>query len=82
MPRRTLKLMSQLTPDFSQLSIAERIQLVADIRDNIAAESAVSVPLSPAQSAEIERRLAAHAANPDTAIAWEQVRAELFSRNH
>jgi len=74
--------MSQHTPDFSQLSIAERIQLVADIWDSIAAENAVSVPLSQAHSAEIGRRLAAHDADPGTAIAWEQVRAELFLRNH
>jgi putative addiction module component (TIGR02574 family) len=30
--------------------------------------------------AEIDRRLAAHAANPDAAIPWEQVEAEALIR--
>ena len=37
--RHTIQPMSQTKPDFSQLSIAERIQLVEDIWDSIAAES-------------------------------------------
>ena len=74
--------MSQSKPDFSQLSIAERIQLVEDIWDSIVAENPAAVQLSEAQRQEILCRLAAHDAEPDSAIPWEQVRSELFQRNH
>jgi len=74
--------MSQPKPDFSQLSIAERIQLVEDIWDSIATENPAAVQLSESQNQEIRRRLAAHDAEPDSAIPWEQVRSELFQRNH
>ncbi|MDZ4349581.1 MAG: addiction module protein [Xanthomonadaceae bacterium] len=74
--------MSQPKPDFSQLSIAERIQLVEDIWDSIVAESPTAVQLSEQQRQEIRRRLAAHDAEPGSAIPWEQVRSELFQRNH
>ncbi len=74
--------MSQLKPDFSQLSIAERIQLVEDIWDSIVAENPAAVQLTERQGQEIRRRLATHEAEPDSAIPWEQVRSELFQRNH
>jgi putative addiction module component (TIGR02574 family) len=74
--------MSQPKPDFSQLSIAERIQLVEDIWDSIVAESPTAVQLSEQQRQEIRRRLAAHDAEPGSAIPWEQIRSELFQRNH
>jgi putative addiction module component (TIGR02574 family) len=74
--------MSQPKPDFSQLSIAERIQLVEDIWDSIVAENPAAIQLSDGQRQEIRRRLEAHDAEPDTSIPWEQVRSELFQRNH
>lgn len=74
--------MSQPKPDFSQLSIAERIQLVEDIWDSIVAESPTAVQLSEQQRQEVRRRLAAHDAEPGSAIPWEQIRSELFQRNH
>ena len=36
--------------------------------------------LTEAQKAEIDRRLAAHRANPQAAIPWEQVEAEALAR--
>jgi putative addiction module component (TIGR02574 family) len=62
-----------------QLSIPERVALVQEIWDSIAAE-AKDVPLSDAQRQEIDRRLAAHEANPKAAIPWEQVEAEALAR--
>ncbi|MBV8062386.1 MAG: addiction module protein [Nevskia sp.] len=70
--------MSTLAPELANLSIAERIQLVEDLWDSIAEDSPDSLSLNPAQLAELERRLSEHDADPATAIAWEQVRAELF----
>ena len=65
--------------EFQHLSLAERIQLVEDIWDSIAAHPE-AVPLTEAQRAEVERRLAEHRRDPASAIPWEQVRDELYGR--
>ena len=66
------------TAEYLKLSVAERIQLVEDIWDSIAAESPDAVELSQAQKDELHRRAAAHRADPSTAVPWEQVRSRLF----
>ena len=60
------------------LSVSERIQLVEDIWDSIAADASNTVELSQAQMAELHRRVAEHWADPSTAVPWEQVRLILF----
>lgn len=72
--------MSGTVVDLSKLSVAECLQLVEDLWDRIAAEAPDAIELTPAQQAEIEHRLREHDADPDSAIPWEQVRAELFRR--
>jgi putative addiction module component (TIGR02574 family) len=62
-----------------RLSIEERVALVHAIWDSIAAD-VEKEPLSHAQREEIDRRLAAHRANPALAIPWEQVEAEALAR--
>ncbi len=62
-----------------RLSIAERILLVEDIWDSIAA-SPEEVPLTDAQRAELDRRLAAYEADPQAGSSWEDVEAELWGR--
>ena len=62
-----------------RLSVAERLELVQAIWDSIAAE-AERAPLSDAQREEIDRRLAAHRANPSAAVPWEQVEAAALAR--
>ncbi len=62
-----------------RLSVAERLQLVEDIWNSIAAD-VEREPLTAAQQQEIDRRLAAHRANPDAAVPWEQVRSEALAR--
>jgi putative addiction module component (TIGR02574 family) len=47
--------------------------------DSIAAEIE-KAPLSEAQRQEIDRRLAAHQANPNAAIPWQQVETEALAR--
>lgn len=74
--------MNQPKPDFLSLSIAERIQLAEDICDSIAAGDPEAVALTPAQLEELQVRLVAHDQEPSSAIPWEQVRSELFPRNH
>lgn len=66
--------------DYHTLSIAERIQLVEDIWDSIAEETPESIELSLAQREEIRRRVAAHDADPSSAIPWETIRAELLQQ--
>ncbi|MBX6315334.1 MAG: addiction module protein [Isosphaeraceae bacterium] len=62
-----------------RLSVEDRIRLVQEIWDSIAAEVEQS-PLTEAQRQEVDRRLAAHRANPQAAIPWEQVEAEALAR--
>jgi len=63
---------------YLKLSVSERIQLVEDIWDSIAAEASEAVELSSSQIHELHRRVAAHRADPSSAIPWEQVRSKLF----
>jgi putative addiction module component (TIGR02574 family) len=67
------------TLGIDRLSLAERLALVQDLWDSIAAEIE-QAPLSEAQRQEVDRRLAAHEANPQAAIPWEQVEAEALAR--
>ena len=62
-----------------RLSVAERIDLVEEIWDSIAAE-VEQAPLTEAEQREVDRRLANHHANPQAAIPWEQVEAEALAR--
>jgi putative addiction module component (TIGR02574 family) len=61
-----------------RLSVAERLTLVQQIWDCIAAE-AEQAPLTEAQKQEVDRRLAAHEADPQAAIPWEQVETEALA---
>lgn len=64
--------------DYKKLSIAERIQLVEDIWDSIAAEAPESFQISDAEKSELHRCVEAHRVDPSTGIPWEQVRKKLF----
>jgi putative addiction module component (TIGR02574 family) len=62
-----------------QLGVAERILLVEEIWDSIAAE-ADQLPLTEAQKQDLRRRLAARDANPTAGSTWEEVKARLQAR--
>ena len=67
--------------NFRQLTVAERLQLVADIWDSIAQDApARQLPLSDAQRAELRQSLAEDAVDPTAAIPWDEVREDLFGR--
>jgi putative addiction module component (TIGR02574 family) len=74
--------MSKPAFDYRALSIAQRLQLVGDVWDSIAAEQpdAAALPLTGAERTELDRRLAAHTANPDSAVPWAEVHAALTRR--
>jgi putative addiction module component (TIGR02574 family) len=50
--------------DISRLSLAERMQLAEDLWDSVAAETG-EFPLTEAQAAELDRRLAALERDPE-----------------
>ncbi len=59
-----------------RLSLAERILLVEEIWDSIAAEAeALEVPQS--HKDELDRRLTAHEADPHSGSSWEDVKTRL-----
>jgi putative addiction module component (TIGR02574 family) len=62
-----------------QLGVAERILLVEEIWDSIAAE-ADQLPLTEAQKQDLRRRLAARDANPTAGSTWEEVKGRLQAR--
>ena len=55
------------------MSVAERIQLVADIWDSIAAVPE-ALPLTDGERAELDRRLAAYAQNPHEGVSWDELK--------
>ena len=65
--------------DVLSLSVAERIQLVEDIWDSIAIET-TPPGLSEAQRTELDRRLKAHAEDPDAGLPWAQVKEQILGR--
>ncbi len=62
------------------LSRDQRIELVLDIWESIAAESSVASLLSAPQHAELRKRVAEDDANPDDVVPWEQVKVETLAR--
>lgn len=62
-----------------RLSVEERLALVEDLWDSIAEESATA-SLTDAQRAELDRRLADYAANPNDVVPWEDVKASITAR--
>jgi putative addiction module component (TIGR02574 family) len=62
-----------------RLGVEERLNLVEEIWETIRVESE-SIPLTPAQRTELERRVAEDDANPDDVTPWEEVKASTLSR--
>lgn len=63
----------------TELSIAERIQIVQAILESIAVEQ--SVPdLTDDQKREIDRRISSYEANPEDVMTWDEVKASVRRR--
>ena len=71
------KLYSELGID--KLTVAQRLQLVDDIWSSLGEDPPLA-PLTPAQEAELQRRIADYEANPDAGSSWEEVKARLAAR--
>ena len=72
--------MSTKTADILELSFAERLQLVEDIWDSIAAVPE-AVPLNEDQKKELDRRLEAYHLDPEAGSPWIEVRERLRTRS-
>lgn len=59
-----------------RLSVVERLVLVEELWNSIAA----STPVTEAQRAELDHRLADHDANPDDVVSWEEVHSSIEAR--
>lgn len=69
--------------DYLSLSVDERLQLVGDIWDSIAAEATAdpaALPLTDAQRAELDRRVAEYDADPSIGIPMDQVLDNIRAR--
>lgn len=63
--------------DVLELSLPERIQLVEDIWDSIAAIPQ-PLPLSEAQRGELDRRLEDYRQHPKDGSPWEEVKTRIL----
>jgi putative addiction module component (TIGR02574 family) len=70
---------SQLLQQASELDVDEQIELVEAIWDGIVSRDAAP-PLTLAQKAELDRRLADHLANPEDVVPWSEVKAAALAK--
>jgi putative addiction module component (TIGR02574 family) len=71
--------MEKLLAEALKLNVNERIQLVQDIWDSIAAQPE-AILLTDADKAEIDRRLEDCRQNPDDYITWEELQQKFERR--
>jgi len=62
--------------EIKALSIVDRIRIVQDILESIAAEQAYP-DLTTAQKRELDRRISDYEANPDDVMTWEEIKASI-----
>jgi putative addiction module component (TIGR02574 family) len=67
------------TADIEQLSVAERIQLVEDIWDTIAANPD-ALEISEELGEELDRRVDSYHQNPDAGSSWQDVKKRILSQ--
>ena len=71
-------MLSNTLAELLKLPAGERVELAMALWESLTdAEREAEVALSPAQEAELDRRLAEHIANPGSAIPWDEVRRKL-----
>jgi putative addiction module component (TIGR02574 family) len=68
-----------LPDEIRNLPVSERLKLVEAIWDSIT-ESPDQVPLTKAQLAVLEERLAEYEKNPDAGSSWEEVKERILKR--
>lgn len=69
---------TNLLEEAQQLPVEERMELAGAIWDTVAENAGADVlPVSASHRAELDRRLADLAANPEAGSSWEEVRDRL-----
>lgn len=63
-----------------KLSAQDRVALIEELEESLAAEPVPAPLLTDAQKAELDRRIAEADADPDGGIPWEEVRDEALAR--
>ena len=64
--------MSTQVAEILEMSVAERLRIVGDIWDSIAADSK-DLKLSDELRLELDRRLEAYENDPDAGVTWEEL---------
>jgi putative addiction module component (TIGR02574 family) len=81
MPLGQLITMGDPAFDYRRLPVPERLKLMDDIWDSIAQDAtAQTLPVSDADKALLDQRLAELEQNPDAGADWPDVRARILSR--
>jgi putative addiction module component (TIGR02574 family) len=65
--------------DILNLSVAERLELIADLWDSLV-ETPEAIPLTEAQKAELDKRLEAYRKDPTAGAPWSVVRDRIGKR--
>jgi putative addiction module component (TIGR02574 family) len=71
--------MSTVLREALALSVRERLQLIEEVWDSLAA-TPEAIPVTPAQRKEVARRRRAHARNSAAVRSWAEVRGKLERR--
>ena len=66
--------------DIMEMSVAERILLVEEVWDSIAAVPE-AIHLTEAQREELDRRLEAYHENPQAGAPWDEVKARILKKS-
>lgn len=64
-------------PELNRLTAAEKLTLISELWEDLAADPE-SIPVSPEQVAELDRRMDAYRKDPSQVTTWEKVRARLL----
>lgn len=67
----------QQHPELQLLSASEKLALVAELWDDLAAHPE-EVPVPPVQIAELDRRMQAYRQDPSQVTTWEAIKARLL----
>jgi putative addiction module component (TIGR02574 family) len=64
-------------PAVQNLSATEKLQLVAELCDDLAAHP-LAIPVPAEQLEELDRRMAAYRSDPSSATTWEAVKQRML----
>ena len=71
-------MLSNTLAELLKLPASQRVEIAMALWESLTdTEREAELALSPEQEAELDRRLAEHVANPDSAIPWDEVRRKL-----